>query len=737
MTQYNTENPVPSSAMPDAWDNMQSIDRFANSSDETITTRTGKQLDTLHGINVKADNQRTEQQDAFVSSQSERESSFDEKSNEFESRFSSQLSTQESTFSESQTDKENRFTSFLDSSGYVFLGEYQNGPFQFSERNQYIRYDNQYYRLNAATDAGFTTTGTDATSFANDVAHLVLMDGDVLRQELASPSGASNVGLSQGGTVQDAVYWLTPEMFCAKANDPSFDNQHKIQEAIDAANSEYLSTGSIQTVYIPNGVFWVGNRTITNTGESTQNGLLSIQMKSGVRLCGEGTIKAKANAYGSGAYYRMIGSDRGDRVQDVEIIGITLDGNVSNQVASTQCSNMVLEASRNILIDGVKSVNSNGNGIMVRGKYPDAVYNVRIVNCYVYNCNFIGIQSSQFNGLVISNNTVDTTADNCIDIYGDTNVSYSDSNGVNFSITGNTVRNSQSCGIFPETVAHGTVTGNSIYNCPRGIHINRIRSIPKNIVVTGNSIVKSTSGGVRVTGDMVGITVCGNTFSDWTGSAVRLGSSGGSVSGVFIYGNTFIPSEVNSYVISTEGDLASRIEARNNAVRNNIGIAKANLYYNTATTSTAVYVDSWAITGSGFENTGLQMYQSVTRAPTVFGSTSAGTASYTTQNGKFMRIGELVYYTIEVAYSAVTGTGTLRIGNLPWAPNNSIPQPTVVACCNNVTLAAGQNVWATPEANSINFRIKTSGSTAEPDYLRLTNPAYLSGTIMVSGWYYL
>ncbi|HII0103837.1 TPA: hypothetical protein ACYX6M_000001, partial [Klebsiella variicola] len=181
MSEYDTGNPVPSASIPDAWDNMQSIDRFANSSDETITTRTGKQLDTLHGINVKADSQRTEQQDSFELSQSERASSFEEKTNEFESRFSSQLSTQESTFSESQTDKENRFQQFLLSSGYVFLGDYEDGPFQFSARNQYIRYDNQCYRLNAATDVGFTTTGTDATSFANDVTHFVLMDGDTLR----------------------------------------------------------------------------------------------------------------------------------------------------------------------------------------------------------------------------------------------------------------------------------------------------------------------------------------------------------------------------------------------------------------------------------------------------------------------------------------------------------------------------------------------------------------------------
>lgn len=193
MSEYDTGDSVPSASMPNAWDNMQSIDKFVNSSDETITTRTGKQLDTLHGINVKSDNQRTEQQDSFELSQSERASSFEEKSNEFESRFSSQLSTQESTFSESQTDKENRFQQFLLSSGYVFLGDYEDGPFQFSARNQYIRYDNQYYRLNAATGVGFTTTGTDATSFASDVTHFFLMDGDTLRQDLGSGEGAMKV----------------------------------------------------------------------------------------------------------------------------------------------------------------------------------------------------------------------------------------------------------------------------------------------------------------------------------------------------------------------------------------------------------------------------------------------------------------------------------------------------------------------------------------------------------------
>lgn len=97
-------------------------------------------------------------------------------------------------FDAAQLDRANRFEQFLLSSGYVFLGDYEDGPFQFSARNQYIRYNNQYYRLNAATDVGFTTTGTDATSFASDVNHFVLMDGDTLRQNLGSGEGFKLVG---------------------------------------------------------------------------------------------------------------------------------------------------------------------------------------------------------------------------------------------------------------------------------------------------------------------------------------------------------------------------------------------------------------------------------------------------------------------------------------------------------------------------------------------------------------
>lgn len=149
--------------------------------------------DIASGLSESINFELAEKEAEFESQMQGQRTAFEVSQQDKESDFLSSQSQREADFVESQTDRENRFQTFLDSSGYVFLGDYENGPFQFSARNQYIRYNNQYYRLNAATDVGFTTTGTDATSFANDVTHFVLMDGDTLRQNLGSGEGAMKV----------------------------------------------------------------------------------------------------------------------------------------------------------------------------------------------------------------------------------------------------------------------------------------------------------------------------------------------------------------------------------------------------------------------------------------------------------------------------------------------------------------------------------------------------------------
>ena len=206
--------------------------------------------DIASGLSESINFELAEKEAEFESQMQGQRTAFEVSQQDKESDFLSSQSQREADFVESQTDRENRFQTFLDSSGYVFLGDYENGPFQFSARNQYIRYNNQYYRLNAATNVGFTTTGTDATSFANDVTHFVLMDGDTLRQNLGSGEegmGISLTALRQGGNGQNLAVFVSPQM----KNANPYTN---FGAATMAAFTTAMNMG-IGAVYIPAGVY--------------------------------------------------------------------------------------------------------------------------------------------------------------------------------------------------------------------------------------------------------------------------------------------------------------------------------------------------------------------------------------------------------------------------------------------------------------------------------------------------
>ncbi|EOX7365949.1 hypothetical protein ACPVDH_001220, partial [Klebsiella pneumoniae] len=168
-------------------------------------------------------------------------------------------------FEAAQLDRANRFEQFLLSSGYVFLGDYEDGPFQFSARNQYIRYDNQYYRLNAATDVGFTTTGTDATSFANDVTHFVLMDGDTLRSNLGSSEsylGGALVNIGQA-TVRDVVR-ANIFSYMTKADQLAIKGTVGTEVVVDYALQAAIDDGVMELHFPPvKGIYVLGASPVT------------------------------------------------------------------------------------------------------------------------------------------------------------------------------------------------------------------------------------------------------------------------------------------------------------------------------------------------------------------------------------------------------------------------------------------------------------------------------------------
>ena len=100
----------------------------------------------------------------------------------------------EQAFSTQLLSQKQRFDNFIQSSGYKVIGDYTDGPLNITEYNQLIRYQNEFYKLTAATTLPFTTTGNDAASWANDSLHLVSVGDAALRQELASPGGLALVG---------------------------------------------------------------------------------------------------------------------------------------------------------------------------------------------------------------------------------------------------------------------------------------------------------------------------------------------------------------------------------------------------------------------------------------------------------------------------------------------------------------------------------------------------------------
>jgi hypothetical protein len=103
----------------------------------------------------------------------------------------------------------------------------------------------------------------------------------------------------------------------------------------------------------------------------------------------------------------------------------------------------------------------------------------------------------------------------------------------------------------------------------------------------------------------------------------------------------------------------------------------------------------------------LDDYEEGTWTPTVLGSTTAGTATYSTQVGTYTRIGRKVTLLGTLGYSAGTGTGNLNIGGLPFVTANITSNFTIGSCLlANITTATGQTVTV-QSANSSVVELQT------------------------------
>ena len=95
----------------------------------------------------------------------------------------------------------------------------------------------------------------------------------------------------------------------------------------------------------------------------------------------------------------------------------------------------------------------------------------------------------------------------------------------------------------------------------------------------------------------------------------------------------------------------------------NIGGPTANLTMNLLTAN-GIKFPATAVS-SADANT-LDDYEEGTFLPNVVGLTSAGTATYTSREGYYTKIGRMVFVFMNLRWSAHTGTGDLAINNMPF-----------------------------------------------------------------------
>ena len=111
-------------------------------------------------------------------------------------------------------------------------------------------------------------------------------------------------------------------------------------------------------------------------------------------------------------------------------------------------------------------------------------------------------------------------------------------------------------------------------------------------------------------------------------------------------------------------------------------------------------IDFSATAGTGTSEL-LDDYEEGTFTPTISGSSSAGSGTYSVQEGRYTKVGNLVYVTAVMTWSAHTGTGNMRLSGLPFTVLNVAGlEPPLSLQVNAVALTALNVALATFRQNA-------------------------------------
>jgi hypothetical protein len=117
--------------------------------------------------------------------------------------------------------------------------------------------------------------------------------------------------------------------------------------------------------------------------------------------------------------------------------------------------------------------------------------------------------------------------------------------------------------------------------------------------------------------------------------------------------------------------------------------------------------------------------------PTIVGSTSAGTATYTVQKGIYSKIGNVIEFVLEIAWSSHTGTGNLRVSGLPltgFSGSNALATFNVLP--ENITYTG--SISAIPiSTTSIELQTYSSGASKAPLAIDADGSLQITGKVLI------
>jgi hypothetical protein len=124
----------------------------------------------------------------------------------------------------------------------------------------------------------------------------------------------------------------------------------------------------------------------------------------------------------------------------------------------------------------------------------------------------------------------------------------------------------------------------------------------------------------------------------------------------------------------------------------------------------------------------LDDYEEGTFTPTVYGSSTAGTTTYTVQDGNYVKVGQLCYFNSVVQITNQTGSGNIRFGGFPFT---SITTAEQVAACIPQSLTFSNQITIQVVANSTVMRFLTVSSNASAAEVTLDT----AFTVNITGCY--